>query len=64
MKWATPPPSDTAPADTAGAAANGAVQWAAGSGILTGYADGTLTPGGPATRAQTAQMLMRCSANI
>ena len=37
-----------------------AMQWAVGAGIINGTGDGsTLTPQGPATRAQVATMLMR-----
>ncbi|MBR2894205.1 MAG: S-layer homology domain-containing protein [Oscillospiraceae bacterium] len=35
-----------------------AVQWAIENGILNGMGDGTLNPGGTATRAQVAKMLM------
>lgn len=36
-----------------------AVRWASENGILGGYRDGSLNPGGQATRAQVATMLMR-----
>lgn len=36
-----------------------AVAWAVENGILNGYGDGRLIPGGSATRAETAAMLMR-----
>ena len=36
-----------------------AVRWATENGILGGYRDGSLVPGGQATRAQVATMLMR-----
>ncbi len=36
-----------------------ALQWAAGSGVVNGYANGRLDPKGLATRAQAAAMLMR-----
>ena len=36
-----------------------AMQWACGSGIVTGVTDSTLEPQGTATRAQCAAMLMR-----
>ena len=36
-----------------------AMQWACGSGIVTGVTDATLVPQGTATRAQCAAMLMR-----
>ena len=36
-----------------------AMQWACGSGIVTGVTDSTLVPQGTATRAQCAAMLMR-----
>lgn len=35
-----------------------AVQWAVGSGLLSGNGDGTLAPKGTATRAQVAKILM------
>ena len=38
-----------------------AMQWAVGSGILNGRTDSTLVPGGNATRAEVATMLMRFS---
>lgn len=37
------------------------VSWAVDNGIMTGYTDGTLGPGGTATRAQVATMLQRFS---
>ena len=36
-----------------------AMQWACGSGMITGVTDSTLEPAGTATRAQCAAMLMR-----
>ena len=36
-----------------------AMQWACGSGVITGVTDTTLVPQGTATRAQAAAMLMR-----
>ena len=36
-----------------------AMQWACGAGIVNGVGGGSLDPGGSATRAQTAAMLMR-----
>ena len=36
-----------------------AMQWACGSGVITGVTDSTLEPQGTATRAQCAAMLMR-----
>lgn len=36
-----------------------AVRWAVANGILSGYGDGTLVPGGYATRAETASILKR-----
>jgi hypothetical protein len=36
-----------------------AMQWACGSGIVTGVTESTLVPQGTATRAQCAAMLMR-----
>lgn len=37
----------------------GEVAWAAETGVLTGYSDGTFRPGGAVTRAQLAAMLWR-----
>ena len=34
------------------------MQWAVGSGLLSGNGDGTLAPKGTATRAQVAKILM------
>ena len=39
--------------------ARDAVEWAAGTGLLTGKGAGVLDPGGTATRAEVATMLMR-----
>jgi len=39
-----------------------AMQWACGAGVATGSPDGRLNPGGQATRAETAAMLHRQSA--
>ena len=36
-----------------------AMQWACGSGVITGISEATLVPLGEATRAQAATMLMR-----
>ena len=36
-----------------------AMQWACGSGVIEGMTEATLVPGGTATRAQVATMLMR-----
>ncbi len=36
-----------------------AMQWALDYGIVTGYEDGTLRPGNPATRAEVCAMLLR-----
>lgn len=44
-------------ADKASDYALEALRWAAANGILNGYGDGQLDPGGLATRAQAAQML-------
>ena len=38
-----------------------ALSWAVGAGILNGHDDGTLAPGGSATRAEVAAMLQRFS---
>ena len=44
-------------ADQASGYALEALRWAAENGILNGYGDGRLNPGGLAARAQAAQML-------
>jgi hypothetical protein len=44
-------------ADQASGYAREALSWAVENGILSGYGDGQLVPGGTATRAQAAQML-------
>ena len=36
-----------------------AMSWAVGQKIISGKPDGTLTPGGTATRAEIAAMMMR-----
>ncbi len=36
-----------------------AMSWAIGAGIISGFTDGTLSPAGTATRAQTAAILIR-----
>ena len=36
-----------------------AMRWAVENGIISGYGNGQVGPGGQATRAQVAQMLMR-----
>ena len=41
-----------------------AMQWACGSGIITGVTESTLVPQGTATRAQAAAMLMRFCENV
>ena len=48
---------DFTDADQAGSYALEALCWAAENGILNGYGNGQLVPGGTATRAQAAQML-------
>ena len=48
---------DCTDADRAGSYAVAALCWAVESGILRGYGDGRLDPGGVATRAQAAQIL-------
>ena len=48
---------DFTDADQANSYAQEALRWAVESGILNGYADGRLAPGGTATRAEAAQML-------
>lgn len=45
--------------DQAGEWAIPALQWAVGSGVITGKGDGTLDPAGRATRAEAATMLAR-----
>ena len=44
---------------TVSAWAEEALAWAVGHGILTGYTDGTIRPGGSASRAEVAVMLQR-----
>lgn len=39
--------------------ARDALSWAVGHGVITGYTDGTLAPGGTASRAEVATMLRR-----
>ena len=39
--------------------AQNAVRWAVSQGILNGYNDGTLNPGGDTTRAQAATIFMQ-----
>lgn len=41
--------------------ARDALSWAVGHGIMNGYSDGTLSPGGTASRAEVAAMLRRFS---
>ncbi len=41
-----------------------AVRWAVSKGIIKGYENGSFVPGGYATRAETAAMLMRYLTNI
>ena len=41
-----------------------AIQWACGSGVITGTSATTLSPDGTATRAQAATMLMRYCAEV
>lgn len=42
--------------------ARDAMSWAVSQGVITGYTDGTLRPGGTVTRAEVAAMLQRFSA--
>ena len=46
-------------AEAVSAYAREAVRWAVENGILSGYQDGSVTPRGKITRAQTAAMLTR-----
>lgn len=46
-------------ADAVSSYAQEAARWAVENGILSGYGNGTLAPGGLATRAQASAMLMR-----
>lgn len=46
-------------ADAVSGYAQEAARWAVENGILSGYGNGTLAPGGLATRAQASAMLMR-----
>lgn len=41
-----------------------AMAWANGNGLINGYDDGTLEPGGNATRAQAASILMNFDLNL
>ena len=41
-----------------------AMQWAVGEGLINGITDTTLVPGGSATRAQVAAILMRFCENV
>ena len=40
------------------------VAWAVGVGLISGMGDGTIAPGGSATRAQAATILMRYCQSI
>lgn len=44
--------------------ARDSVGWAVGVGLISGMGDGTISPGGTATRAQVATILMRYCQNI
>lgn len=44
--------------------ARGAVEWAAGVGLINGYQDGSFRPDGSATRAEVAAMLMRLCRDV
>ena len=48
--------------DSATAYAVPALEWAVGEGVLSGFGDGSLAPGGVLTRAMLAAMLQRISA--
>lgn len=50
--------------DQVSAYAEEAMQWAVGSGIVSGMGNGTLNPKGTATRAQVASMIQRTVENI
>ena len=41
-----------------------AMKWATGLGVINGYEDSTLEPGGDSTRAQAASILMRFDQNL
>ena len=41
-----------------------AMQWAVGEGLINGVTNTTLVPGGSATRAQVAAILMRFCENV
>ena len=49
--------------DQVSAYAEEAMQWAVGSGIVSGMGNGTLNPKGTATRAQVASMIQRTVEN-
>ena len=44
--------------------AEAAMSWANGNGLINGHNDGTLEPGGTATRAQAASILMQFDQNL
>lgn len=44
--------------------AEAAMRWANGNGLINGHDDGTLEPGGTATRAQAASVLMKFDQNL
>ena len=41
-----------------------AMSWANGNELINGHDDGTLEPGGTATRAQAARILMECGQSL
>ncbi len=53
-----------ADASSVSAYAEKAVEWAVGSGLISGRGDGILDPAGTATRAEVAQILMNFCENI
>ena len=40
------------------------MKWAVGAGVITGNKDGTLNPGGSATREETASMIYKYCTKI
>ena len=40
------------------------MSWAVGVGLIDGMGDGTVNPGGTATRAQVAALMMRFCAKV
>jgi hypothetical protein len=56
--------SDFSDADGISEYASGPMAWAVSCGLISGMGDGTLNPGGPATRAQVAAMMENFCKNV